>query len=249
MSVLLQRILHPTPEPDRTDTSLRYTDILFGFVIRELFLRLQHSPDLTWPLRLQLVAATSLVLGSWIGFRRSANRPAYVVKFFNLPFSRFLLDQLMLILYFRVATLVPEVKDQAKTTTPSGDVLASATTSLIVWIFVLYILWDLLGIWTANATDSLGKPRYTKVTFDPAQGRNIKGEEKQKADWVGTCITFSFLVMFLCLRLTVDCLIPCATFVVITLLLLLYRWVKETRTTWQSHPPPSPAASAPAIAA
>ena len=31
-------LLCPPPEPGRVDTGLRFTDILFGFVIRELFL-------------------------------------------------------------------------------------------------------------------------------------------------------------------------------------------------------------------
>ena len=46
------------------------------------------------------------MLGSWIGFRRSLNRTTYEVKFFNLPLFRFLMDQLMVILYFRIAVRV-----------------------------------------------------------------------------------------------------------------------------------------------
>ena len=63
--------LHPVPEVGRIDTSLRYTDILFGFVIRELFLRLQNWPNLTAAVQWHLIVGTTLVLGSWIGYRRS----------------------------------------------------------------------------------------------------------------------------------------------------------------------------------
>src|SRR5688500_15778712 len=96
-------VVSPPAEPTKRDTGLRFTDILFGFVIRELFIRLQDWGELAWFVRWQLIAATALVLGSWIGFRRSLNRSDYELKFFNLPLLRFVLDQLMVILYFRIA--------------------------------------------------------------------------------------------------------------------------------------------------
>src|SRR5438132_902411 len=103
----LRRVVSPPAEVSKVDTGLRFTDILFGFVIRELFLRLQNWATLPWFVRWQLIAGTALVLGSWIGFRRSLNRSSYELKFFNLPLLRFVLDQLMVILYFRVAVLAP----------------------------------------------------------------------------------------------------------------------------------------------
>lgn len=233
--------VHPTPEPDKTDTSLRYTDILFGFVIRELFLRLQHSPNLPWILRWQLIAATVLVLGSWIGFRRSVNRPAYVVKFFNLPFFRFLLDQLMLILYFRVATLIPDVAG-SKQTLPPGDAVTKDTSFLIMVIFALYVLWDLLGMWAAAARDPHDRTAklYPKVEFDPAQGKSVKTTNTQSPDVAGFCISLCFFFVFLYLWWIANCLIPIAALVAMTLLLLLYRWIKEVRTTWRDLRPATP---------
>ena len=111
---ILRIALSPPPEDEERDTGLRFTDILFGFVIRELFIRLQHWSQLAWFVRWQLIAATALVLGSWIGFRRSLNRPTYQLKFFNLPLVRFFVDQLMLILYFRIATLTPDDPQRAR---------------------------------------------------------------------------------------------------------------------------------------
>src|SRR6266404_5018759 len=105
MNARFRVALHPVPEPERFDTSLRYTDILFGFVIRELFLRIKNWPQLSGDVHWHLIVGTTLVLGSWIGFRRSLNRSVYQVKFFNLPLFRFIMDQLMLILYFRIAVL------------------------------------------------------------------------------------------------------------------------------------------------
>ena len=65
----LSALLHPTPEPSKADTSLRYTDILFGFVIRELFFGLQNWPDIPNIIRIHLIVGTILVVGSWITVR------------------------------------------------------------------------------------------------------------------------------------------------------------------------------------
>jgi hypothetical protein len=138
----LRLALHPFPEIEKADTSLRYTDILFGFVIRELFLRLQNFPELDSYTQWHLLIGTTLVLGSWIGFRRSLNRSGYTVKFFNLPFFKFLLDQSMLVLYFRLAATTA-VDPTFVVPDPS---LAVRTIELVTYIFGLYLGWDILGI-------------------------------------------------------------------------------------------------------
>ena len=83
MKIGLKRPLHPVPEPEKFDTGLRYTDILFGFVIRELFLRLQNWAHIDQAIKFHLIAGATLILGSWIGFRRSLYRTGYQIKFFN----------------------------------------------------------------------------------------------------------------------------------------------------------------------
>ena len=55
--------LHPPPEVERADTGLRYTDILFGLVIKELFTRLQNWSQVGDQIRWHLVIAATLVLG------------------------------------------------------------------------------------------------------------------------------------------------------------------------------------------
>jgi hypothetical protein len=155
-------VWHPVPEIGCIDTSLRYTDILFGFVIRELFLRLQNWPELDAAVQLHLIVGTTLVLGSWIGYRRSLNRSSYEVKFFNLPLVRFIVDQWMLVLYFRIAVLT-KVDGSAL---PAASVLAIDTVRLVMYVFILYVLWDFLGIRMANAQTTAAngahKPRYPR---------------------------------------------------------------------------------------
>jgi hypothetical protein len=158
-------VLQPFPDVSKTDTSLRYTDILFGFVIRELFLRLQNWSALDSATRWHLIIGTVLVLGSWVGYRRSLKRSAYEVKFFNLPLLKFIADQLMLILYFRLAVMTPANGTlAAATATPlPPDVLATQTTFLVVQVFFLYVIWDVLGVWMAASRLPSGKPRYPIV--------------------------------------------------------------------------------------
>lgn len=226
MNKWLRIALHPTPELQRIDTSLRYTDILFGFVIRELFIRLANWPQLDTVTQLHLIAGTTLVLGSWIGFRRSLNRSSYEIKFFNLPLFRFLLDQIMLVLYFRIAVLTPVTPDP--TLLPDTSSLAADTAQLLMYVFVLYVLWDVLGVWMAQAKKKDGKPRY------PASKDGKMTEEAQSADWAGLSISFFALAFIIVLpHFFADQ--PARLLVATTVSLLAYRWFKELRTTLKSE--------------
>lgn len=224
----LRLALHPVPELEKIDTSLRYTDILFGFVIRELFLRLKNFPELDPTVQWHLIVGTTLVLGSWVGFRRSLNRSSYTVKFFNLPLFKFFLDQAMLVLYFRLAVMtdVDPARTVAETT------LAMRTIELVTYVFVLYLAWDVLGIWMTRATyragTSAGKPRY------PVVENSALTEKRQPADWIGFSITAALLVLlgvFLC---NAQRIAPSYLSLVTIVLLLLYRFFKEFRTSLKS---------------
>ena len=168
------------------------------------------------------------MLGSWIGYRRSLNRSSYEVKFFNLPLVRFVVDQCMLVLYFRIAVLTKV----DGSTLPAASVLATATTRLVMYVFFLYVVWDFLGIRMANAqmteADGTKKPRYPAV-----QGSQMP-KNKQSADWQGFWISASVLVIFVVLWLIIGCFDPNTVFPILTLLLLGYRWAKEIRTSWRS---------------
>jgi len=229
----VQVAFHPEPELERFDTGLRYTDILFGFVIRELFVRLQNWRQLDHAVHLHLIVGTTLVLGSWIGFRRSLYRSGYQVKFFNLPLFRFVADQLMLILYFRVAVLTDAEGKQI----PAASDLANSTNKLIIYVFVLYVIWDLLGIWMAKAKavgrDKKKKPRYPEVSNskDPQMT-----EKEQTPNWSGFGISVGGLTLLVLFWLLRNCLTPIGVFFAITALLLVYRWVKEMRTSWRLLP-------------
>lgn len=235
MKKLFPLMLHPKPELARFDTGLRFTDILFGFVIREIFSRLQYRQNLPRDVLMHLAVCATLVLGSWIGYRRSLNRSAYEVKFFNLPFFRFLLDQGMLILYFQMAGLTsadlgkPVTDPSAKPLLPPDSfALATGTVKLVVIIFVLYLAWDGLGIQMALSKDSEGKHRYRAIT------NNEIDSARQQPDWIALKITAVFCGLFGILWL-LNCtlhLAPLTVFIIAIVLLLAYRLAKETKTSW-----------------
>jgi hypothetical protein len=230
MNARLRLALHPKPEPERFDTSLVYTDILFGFVIWELFRRLQSGTLLDTAVLLQLFVGTTLVLGSWIGFRQSLYRPRYQVKFFNLPLFKFIVDQLMLILYFRVAVLTGV---DGKESPPAVD-LARSTTRLIMYVFVLYFFWDILGVWMAKAktTEAGGskKPLYPVVEDSKM---TTKEQPVNRAGLVITVFALAVAVVLWSLR---ERLTPTLLFLTTTALLLVYRLAKEIRTSWKLLP-------------
>ncbi|HKV34433.1 MAG TPA: hypothetical protein VJP89_08935 [Pyrinomonadaceae bacterium] len=206
---------------------------------------------------LYLLTCLALVLGSWIGYRRSLNRSAYEVKFFNLPFFRFLLDQAMLILYFQVvgSTVVDLTKswtDPSANSNLSGNSkhLADSTIALLTLIFVLYWLWDILGMCMAiskkevhfKEVDSAGqqhdriitKPRYPDPK-DNSKDNKICDDMKQATpDTKGFAITSVSLVVLGLVWFSNRCFYSFSAdsaFIISIIVLVLYRLAKEVRST------------------
>lgn len=154
-------------ELDKADTSLRFTDVLFGFVIKELFTRLSDWRILSGATRAHLVAGGVLVLGSYIGFRNSLQRQNWKLMFFNLPLLRFILDQAMVALYFRLATLTPF---PAAAGAPLQDAeLVRADLRLLMLIFALYVAWDVVSYWMYKTKYSRKDQRGSTIPYDEAR--------------------------------------------------------------------------------
>ena len=230
MSRWLRLALRPPAAVGQVDTGLRFTDVLFGFVIRDLFLRLEDWSRLSWSIRWQLIVAAVLVLGSWIGFRRSIHRSQYEVKFFNLPFLMFIADQLMIIVYFRIATLT----DIGGKGAPTPGDLATRTLELLVVVFILYGIWDYLGRRMANAREGVApadRPKYPEIDDDKKMT-----DEPMTPSRVGYAMTVATLAVLALLwwwaavrdlsTITAEWLL----FGMIVIL-LLYRFAKEVRTS------------------
>ncbi len=226
----VSKLISPPSEPSRFDTGLTFTDILFGLVIAEIFMRLQNWGVLPWINRWQLITATALVLGSWIGFRRSRNRTRYELKFFNLPFARFLLDQTMVLLYFRIATLTP---NGAPFGVDATKLVHKTTLSLLI-VFGLYLFWDLGAVWMARSGPS-STPRYPVIDDDT--NKKLKSVRSNVDGWgltISTVAAAAILVLFLAANHP-SVRKPEAeeVFVFATIILLVYRWLKDVRSSYK----------------
>jgi hypothetical protein len=215
----------PTADVSKQSTGLTFTDILFGFVIKELFSRLQYWGTQPSVVHWQLITGITLVLGSWIGFRRSMARSNYELKFFNLPLLRFVIDQAMVFMYFRISILTPEAANPS--VKPVS--LVQTTSKWLAIIFGLYLLWDFLGVLMSCGS------KYKKInqkTNEPMTG-------SLSPNWPGFLITFVsgalIAIVYAIASSTgthnknVDLLL-----IATTILLLGYRFAKEVRTSWQS---------------
>jgi hypothetical protein len=215
MSAVFKVAFHPKPATEAADTSLRYTDILFGFVIRELFIRLAHWTQLDGVTQCHLIVGATLVLGSWIGYRRSLNRSGYQLKFFNLPLFRFLIDQTMLVLYFRMVSLTPVLVDYSLPAQPHLGALTGDTTRLVMYVFIFYLAWDVLGFWIANAKNSDG----TRLYPGPPP------------DTPGLAVTFVAFIVTLIFWLLTKHVDQSVILLLTAAVLTCYRWAKEIRTS------------------
>ena len=234
ISEWLPKVMSPEATVSKAQTALTFTDVLFGFVIFELFTRIAHINTLAGYLQAQLILAATLVVASWIGFRTSLNRPKWEIKFINLPLARFLLDQAMVVLYFRVATLMP-VPLTGGLSFPQPGPLVHDTLIALLSIFVLYALWDVGAMWMANAPLLLRteSPKYPKVDAD-----DKRTTAKVRTDWPAFVITVVVLLMIAFTWLifpgtNLDQRTAMYIFIGLTVLLLLYRFAKQIKTTFR----------------
>jgi hypothetical protein len=221
----LEVALSPPASVSKQSTALTFTDILFGFVIKELFSRLQYWGTQPSVVHWQLVIGVTLVLGSWIGFRRSLARSNYELKFFNLPLLRFVIDQALVFMYFRISILTSAVANPKVMPVP----LAQTTARWVAVIFGLYLLWDVLGVLMSFS------PKYKKIDQDTEETT----DSSFSPNWPGVCITLVSggliaIVYALAANTGSDNANVDVLLIVATILLLLYRFAKEVRTSWQS---------------
>jgi len=157
-------------DEDKLATGLRFTDVLFGFVLRELVIRLvDWRVQPVW-VRGHLILTAVVVLGSYVGYRNSAKRADDRVRFFNLPLARFALDQMMVFAYFRMAIATQDLdlatNPAASAHWPSPASLARIETAMLGLIAGCYLLWDVLGHVMAWRTDGDGHRRYPTIAAD-----------------------------------------------------------------------------------
>src|SRR5271166_2575800 len=118
---------------DESRTSLTFTDVIFGLVISQIFIRAAALNTLSTAVDVHLALSLAVVLGSYIGYRASLKRSTYRLAFFNLPLLRFILDLFMIFLYY-VLTITPD-----ETKNPLAPVHAQVDTLVVFLIFAAYL--------------------------------------------------------------------------------------------------------------
>ena len=207
---ILRIALSPPPEDEERDTGLRFTDILFGFVIRELFIRLQLEP--ARPVRPLAADRGDGARAGQLDRVPAEPQPSDLSAQVLQPPARALLRRPA-----HADPLLPDRNADAgrpAKSPPGAGALAKHTAYILTLIFVLYLLWDFGGI----LMGAFGKYPHSKP--DP----------------VGFAITALVLIaigaMWLVLR-RVDVGRSGAeiSFAVASVLLLAYRFLKELRTS------------------
>jgi hypothetical protein len=80
---------------------------------------------------MNLLLVLTITLTSWIGYHSSVNRPQFQIDFFNLELVKFILDIMMVVLYFLMASVVVR-----------GTHGLKIMTLLTFLSFVAYDAWD-----------------------------------------------------------------------------------------------------------
>ncbi|MBZ5492328.1 MAG: hypothetical protein LAO76_15480 [Acidobacteriia bacterium] len=135
-----------------SDPKLRheFVGMMFAVTIAEVGLQIaalvQAGHFVSWihflPEYAHLLLATVVIATSWVGWTLSRAPGARhdVKRIFQWEFLVLLLDVALVILYFILVRSVDFEKDQGAPRTAS----ASKVGLILCWIFILYILWDIL---------------------------------------------------------------------------------------------------------
>lgn len=219
----IDRVLHTIPELDKADkrAGATFVNILFGLVVTTTALHLSAEAVKGWAegwgtvseTRLaHLAVAMTVTVLSWIGYHQSQQYPPFLIKFLNIPFFQFILDVTMVIAYYALTAL-------AEGSYPSQTPDARPEAVVVLFVFILYIVWDHLGFLLfrdSEYTSRLETPRDPEDTLGPRR-------------WV----TLSFFLCAAALLIVVISLHPKAPGPIlaadgaIIVLLLSYRLLKQ----------------------
>jgi hypothetical protein len=211
--------------PDESQTSLTFTDVIFGLVFTEIFTRASALYSLSTAVDVHLALSLAVAVGSYIGYRGSLKRGTYRLAFFNLPLLRFVLDLFMIFLYYVLAVTPDETKN------PRMPVDARTDSLVVVVIFAAYLAWDLVSLLMVSRG-------YERISF---QGKRM----------VVTIVAFVLSGFVGIIAWTVSSSLNQHLVIVVDSLLIaiaiLYRWAKDCIVTRKTSPVTVKPVTVPAI--
>jgi hypothetical protein len=128
------------PQVDERTIGIGFVDVLFGLVIGAVLQPFADVGKVPTVGRVQLILAGVITVTSWIGYHNSWNRPRYFILFPNLPLFQFLIDVILVIVYFLIAITAP-----GATPGVSREASVVIVAILVAISFVLYAMWDRLA--------------------------------------------------------------------------------------------------------
>jgi hypothetical protein len=126
---------------DETRVGLSFIEVLFALVVARALDPLADFSKIPGVGLSHLAVAFVLTVTSWIGYHNSWNRPRYFIRFANLPLWQFVIDVLLVVAYWFTA-----VSAEGTGTGLGKDVSARPEALCVAIAFVLYCLWDQVGV-------------------------------------------------------------------------------------------------------
>ena len=128
-----------TPKRDDASVGIGFVDVLFALVIGQALLSVtwRDVHRISGTKAADLLVAVVVTLTSWIGYHNSLNRPKFKIRFINWPLTQFILDILMVFVYWLLVTSSGLARSIHH---PDG-----VTAGLVLAAFVLYCLWDFVS--------------------------------------------------------------------------------------------------------
>ena len=161
-----RRVRQITPKLDERSVGIGFVDVLFALVMGQILASVNwnvlHSAD--WaglfsrphPHIANLLVATVVTLASWIGYHNSVNRPRFKIRFINWPLLQFVVDIVLVLDYWLLATLAGG---------SAGVPPSSRLTAFLVFLaFLLYCFWDLISF-------LIGRQRKYQELIQPPEDR------------------------------------------------------------------------------
>jgi hypothetical protein len=137
-------------EADQRGVGLVFVDVLFAAVATKILEQSSRS-ELPFVGKTQLALAAVLTITAWIAYHNSTNRAAYKMEYVNLPLVQFLMDLLLVYLYWLVASSAEQDATARPTVVPEALTLAT--------VFLVFLGWDQVALAMRRS------PRYPSTTL------------------------------------------------------------------------------------
>ncbi|MGA8725555.1 MAG: hypothetical protein WB565_10970 [Acidimicrobiales bacterium] len=141
-----------------------FIDILFGFVVAEIFAAfttVQGNEYASWA---NLILALAIVVFSWLGYHKAKDAYSRTISFRDPSIIQFLIDVGVVALYLALVKQSEHAQAVARLA-PHQPLSIRPQAITIIAIFGLYLIWDLLQIHLADDSKKSQATEHTWWSF------------------------------------------------------------------------------------